>query len=312
MATKRSKGSKGSKAAKGKATSKGSKAAKGKASSKGSKASTKGAGSGKTGAEQPPYELMNIKACADKMLPPQLAGKALSAAINERPDNILGPGMAPMVGMAVNSLDMPAIAVVAKKLWQPGRTLRVRFMDNPHQTVRQKIEKYAHQWEKYVNIRFVFGSSANAEIRITTTLGLGSWSYLGTDNLLIPSNKATMNYGWFNANTPEEEFGRTTLHEFGHALGCIHEHMNPVGNIPWNVDAVYRYYMSTQGWTKEDVDAQVLSKYNLSLLNTSTYDPKSIMHYPVPKELTIGQNFSVGWNKKLSTQDKKFMRQMYP
>jgi serralysin len=296
---------------KGSKSSKGSKAAKGSASSKAGKAS-KGAGGGKAAADQLPLDLLNIKACADKALPPELAGAGLTAAVDERPDNILMPGMTPMAGMAVNTLDMPAMAVVATKLWKPGRQLRVRFMDNPSQTVRQKIEKYAHEWEKYISVRFVFGNSSSAEIRITTTAGLGSWSYLGTDNLLIPGNKATMNYGWFTSSTPDDEFKRTTLHEFGHALGCIHEHMNPLGNIPWNREAVYRYYMTTQGWTKEDVDAQVLAKYNAASLNIGVYDPKSIMHYPVPKELTIGQNFSVGWNKKLSTQDKKFIRQMYP
>ncbi|MGB7923948.1 MAG: M12 family metallopeptidase [Pyrinomonadaceae bacterium] len=294
-------------------SSKGSKAAKKGAGSKAGKATKAvGGGSGKSAADALPDDLVNIRACADKALPPELAGAGVTAAVDERPDNILMPGMTPMFGMAANALDMPAIAVVAKKLWKPGRTLRVRFLDSPSQTVRQKIEKFAREWEQYVNIRFSFVSSGSAEIRITTTVGLGSWSYLGTDNLLIAASKPTMNYGWFTSNTPDEEFRRTTLHEFGHALGCIHEHMNPVGNIPWNVDAVYRYYMTTQGWTKADVDAQVLAKYSIDQLNTSKYDPKSIMHYPVPKELTLGQSFSVGWNTKLSKTDKSFMRQMYP
>lgn len=263
------------------------------------------------GGEEPQMDFSKVHACVDVGLPPQLQGEALTQAVNERPDNILMPDMAPGVGIAMNTIEAPAMAVVAKKLWKPGRTLRVRFMDNPPKKVREKIEQYAREWEKHANVRFVFGNDPKAEIRITCTPGIGSWSYLGTDALTIPKNKPTMNYGWFTEATPDTEFSRTVLHEFGHALGCIHEHMNPTGSIPWNRDAVYRYYMSTQGWTRERVDSQLFAKYSLSQLNASSYDPDSIMHYPVPKDLTL-DGFEVGWNRKLSARDKQFIAQQYP
>ena len=98
------------------------------------------------------------------------------------------------------------------------------------------------------------------------------------------------------------------LHEFGHALGAIHEHSNPRNGIKWNKPAVYAYYAETQGWTKAEVDAQVLERYSLSILNASTYDPKSIMHYPVPKELLLPGGTAVGWNRVLSAADRKFIR----
>ena len=120
-----------------------------------------------------------------------------------------------------------------------------------------------------------------------------------------------MNYGWFTEQTEEKEFSRTTLHEFGHALGFIHEHMSPAGNIPWNQAAAYRYYMGTQGWTKQQVDDQIFGKYAAKQTNASVYDPTSIMHYPVPKELTTN-GFEVGWNTELSEQDKTFTRKLYP
>ncbi len=56
-----------------------------------------------------------------------------------------------------------------------------------------------------------------------------------------------MNFGWFDDSTPDNEFSRTVIHEFGHALGCVHEHSSPAATIPWNRDAVYAYYLATQG-----------------------------------------------------------------
>jgi hypothetical protein len=256
-------------------------------------------------------DLVRVHACVEMAVPPQLQGEAIVAAIEERPDNVSMPSSEPGLAFAAAGIAAPGMAVFTKKLWKPGRTLRCRFMDNPPARVREMIEKYAHQWEKHANIKFSFGNDPDAEIRITCTLGKGSWSYLGTDALTRPRSQPTMNYGWFTEKTPEKEFARTVLHEFGHALGAIHEHMNPAGNIPWNRPAAYRYYMGTQGWSKNDVDNQLFAKYSMSQLNLSSYDPKSVMHYPVPKELAT-DGFEVGWNTGLSEQDKAFIRKVYP
>lgn len=262
-------------------------------------------------------DLRNIKNCAELEVPDELKGEALAAAVRERPDNVLMPGMMPrevnsLSAAASNAMRTPAIALITQKRWKPGRTLKVRFLDEPHPTVKQKIEQFAHQWEKFESVKFSFGSAANAEIRIACTIGDGSWSYLGTDALVISHTKPTMNYGWFTETTPDAEYSRTVMHEFGHALGAIHEHQHPQAGIPWNRPVVYQYYKSTQGWSKAEVDAQIFAKYNLNLLNASVYDKTSIMHYPIDKQLLLDPSFAVGWNTKLSTMDKAFMKQMYP
>lgn len=120
-----------------------------------------------------------------------------------------------------------------------------------------------------------------------------------------------MNFGWFNSSTSDQEFSRVAIHEFGHALGMIHEHQHPLASIPWDVNAVYQYYADTQGWSKAQVDNNIFAKYSTSQTNYSTYDQASIMHYPVEEELTIG-NFSVGWNTVLSSTDKSFIASVYP
>ena len=52
-------------------------------------------------------------------------------------------------------------------------------------------------------------------------------------------------------------------HEFGHALGMIHEHQNPAaqGEIPWDKPKVYAYY-AQQGWSKDDVDTNIFEVYD--------------------------------------------------
>ena len=55
------------------------------------------------------------------------------------------------------------------------------------------------------------------------------------------------------------EYERVVVHEFGHALGAIHEHQNPKGGIEWNLPAVYKYFAGPPNfWSKEDVDVNVL------------------------------------------------------
>ena len=43
-------------------------------------------------------------------------------------------------------------------------------------------------------------------------------------------------------------------HEFGHALGFIHEQASPIANIQWNKPVVYEYYQRVYGWSQASVD----------------------------------------------------------
>ncbi|WP_405131142.1 M12 family metallopeptidase [Paenibacillus sp. FSL H8-0317] len=195
--------------------------------------------------------------------------------------------------------------------WRNGQIIRVKFLDGTD-FVKSKVEQYAQVWEEYVNIKFDFGNHEEAEIRISFKLS-GSWSYLGKHCLSISDQTIpTMNYGWFDENTQDEEFRRTTLHEFGHALGFGHEHLNPEVDIPWDKEKVYDYYMGPpNNWTKEMIDYNIFNRYEPKEAVFSPFDDKSIMLYAIPNELTIGE-YQVGWNTNLSEMDKEFASQYYP
>lgn len=246
--------------------------------------------------------LDEIRICTERNLTGQ---KALAAAIKERPDNAGGlAGPAPLaLGDAA-----PAMAVVLTKLWRPGRTLKISFIGAIDPVVKDKIKHYAGKWLEHANLKYNWVTQ-RGDIRISCKQG-GSWSYIGTDALTIPKNQATMNYGWLTPQTGEDEFSRVIVHEFGHALGAIHEHQHPGVGIPWDKPKVYAYY-ARQGWDQAQVDINIFGKYSFDQLNLTEYDRLSIMHYAVPNELTIG-DYEVGWNTVMSANDKVLAKRVYP
>ena len=253
--------------------------------------------------QAPASDLSKIHACMDVMPPVKLQKEAKRLAIEENSAN----------GKEIEDPQTGTKAfVLTSKLWSPDRTLRVRLLGGTSQ-VQDKVIQYANEWSKYTSLKFDFGEHSDAEIRIGFVKD-GSWSYIGTDCLVIPEDQATMNYGWFDQPVPEDEYSRVIVHEFGHAIGMPHEHNHPDVEIPWDKEAVYRYYMNPpNNWTQDQVDNNLFGKYDKSQTSYSEFDKDSIMLYPIPEEFVTDPNFAVSWsNTELSNTDKEFMRTVYP
>jgi Astacin (Peptidase family M12A) len=203
-------------------------------------------------------------------------------------------------------------SVLQQYKWSNGQTVRVKFL-NGDGFLQQKVRQFASEWMNYANINFVFVSAnENAEIKINFDNSNASWSYYGNYSQNIAQNQASMNFGWFNGSTPDAEFSRTTIHEFGHALGMVHEHQNPNVTIPWNRPAVYAYFAGAPNyWSAQQVDNNILNTFSPSETNSGSYDRASIMHYFFPNGLTLdGSTFTQ--NNVLSPEDKSFIGQIYP
>jgi hypothetical protein len=204
------------------------------------------------------------------------------------------------------------MALVTNRRWPIGHELQIAFL-NGDDWQQGIVVSTAVEWGKYANIGFDFGAPPHdAEIRIAFEANSDSWSRLGTDALEDDSGQPTMQFGWITPNEPEENVQAVILHEFGHALACIHEHQNPLESIPWDKERVYAYYAGSPNyWTREEVDHNLFEAYDRDLTQFSAFDPASVMLYPIPEEHTIG-DYAIGMNSTLSEGDKSFIGRNYP
>lgn len=249
--------------------------------------------------------MSDIKICTQIPLDAELQDWADELAIWENPENN------PHTTGYNAQTHGQNLAAPVKRLWSNNREIRVKILRGCSERIKRKIKKYAQEWNNYSGVKFVFVESGEAEVRVSVSRDGPTWSRVGTECLAIPQNQPTMNFGWLTDTTQEIEFARAILHEFGHALGCTHEHQSPVANIPWNREKVYEYYTTIYGWTTEDVDRNIFNYYHYSHMRAGHFDRASIMMYAIPASLTTNGFFTAA-NTRLSKGDREFIAYLYP
>lgn len=218
-------------------------------------------------------------------------------------------------------------AVKKSALWPVNYTIKYTFIQTPSQNlertkykntdtvdpIQKEIETMSvidgikkiieERINPLVSMSIVYTDDINdADIRISFDQKSGAWSTIGTECQNVKYG-ATMNFGWYDA--------ATVMHEWGHALGMIHEHQNPNGNlIQWDEEKVYKWASETQGWDKKTTYTNIIEKTASDELNTSVFDPKSIMLYFFPAELTKN-NIGTNQNTVLSKGDIDFLASIY-
>jgi hypothetical protein len=247
------------------------------------------------GGEQP-YPFFG---CQIRELPPELLYKAAETAAEINPAN------------APRGVHPPdRIAVLTSKYWGAGGVkLSVSFMEMTSAELQKKIVAYMNRWAERANVTFALTAGVG-QVRISRGGG-GYWSYLGTDVQHIPSNQQTMNLEQFTLSTPESEYERVITHETGHTLGFPHEHLRAALVALLDANKTIAYFMRTQGWSRQDVIAQVLQPLNENSLMATPADSDSIMCYQIPGECTKnGQPIRGG--ASIDESDFGFAARIYP
>jgi serralysin len=197
--------------------------------------------------------------------------------------------------------------------WPVGSSIKVRFVGGSP-ALQKRVRDVAERWTDpgLANLKLNFVPSGDADVRVAFQQGNGSWSYIGTYCRNIPKTEATMNYGWLTDTSSADEIQRVVLHEFGHALGLIHEHQNPLHAINWNKPAVIQDLSGPpNNWNLDTIQHNMFDKYDPKKVTATDVDATSIMMYPIPKSWTL-DGFSAGLNGDLSPNDRKLIHQVYP
>lgn len=255
----------------------------------------------------------DLRLCIDRVVPDSY--QPARAETRRALDEAVRSGLLPEDTVDASGVIAPArLVAIALKKWTNRSEIRCAFLDGSEKQ-RATVEEKAKIWEKHAGISLAFGNDPDAEIRISFSADAGSWSAVGTDCLIedyFPKYQPTMNFGWLRDDTDDTEYERVTVHEFGHALGCIHEHQAPTANLRWNKPEVYRVFGGAPNfWTKAQIDHNILNRYSRAQTQFSAFDRQSIMLYAFPGSLFLDGQGTPS-NTHLSETDKQFIGTLYP
>jgi serralysin len=197
--------------------------------------------------------------------------------------------------------------------WPTGATLKIGFVDGSR-AAREAVAQTARAWQEHANLVLDFSLDAppaDPDILIRFD-AIGCTSHVGTSSRYYAEiGEPSMHLCGMDQWLGSSGFDQVVLHEFGHALGLLHEHQSPNAAFQWNKLAVYDFYGTSYGWDRDYVDMWVFRQIEPHGVDASQYDPDSIMHYAFPAEFTTN-GVAFGGSSTLSVLDKQLITKEYP
>jgi len=182
-----------------------------------------------------------------------------------------------------------------------GVSKSVITVDKAIEYIKKILEE---RYNKFLGIKFVFVDNIlNSDVRVSFNNNDTSESAIGNESAFFIEMRS-LTLGWFDVGT--------TLHEFGHSLGLLHEHEILDFAKKFDPGCVCDSLSKPpNSWSPSKICSAVFDDYSSKITVGSQYDPDSIMLYGFPKSFTTDCTGTSN-NVRLSGLDVLSLAKYYP